>query len=54
MDQPFYNNSGDFKKVIKLSSRGISIISTIIDEDEYENFEDLGTFLFYCKLNNLS
>ncbi len=47
MDQPFYKNAGDFKKVIKMSQRGVSIISTI-DEEEYENFQDLSKF---CKPN---
>lgn len=41
VDQLFYKNCSDFKKVIKMSQRSVSIISTIIDEDEYENFQDL-------------
>ena len=49
VDQLFYKNASDFKKVIKMSQRSVSIISTIIDEDEYENFQDLSNNFFFSK-----
>ena len=45
-EQPFYKNCPDFKKLIKMSQRVMSICPMNMIEEEYENLQDLSKNIY--------